>query len=231
MLHNERGCRISSGFQHSGCFLGFLLFWCRRSTLLRHCFSILAVFLGFCCSGAGDPPFSGTVSAFWLFSWVSAVLLPEIHPSPALLQHSGCFLGILLFWCRRSTLLRHCFSILIVFLGFCCSAAGDPPFSGTASAFWLFSWDSAVLLPEIHPSPALLQHSGCFLGFLLFCCRRSTLLRHCFSILAVFILSDEQEAVAQATASCCKNQLCNLQKSYRIIHSSQSEPFRRVRVS
>ena len=129
-------------------------------------------------------PHKFRISAFWLFSWDSAVLVPEIHPSPALLQHSGCFLGFLLFWCRRSTLLRHCFSILAVFLGFCCSAAGDPPFSGTVSAFWLFS-----------------------------------------------SISDEQEAVAQATASCCKNQLCNLQKSYRIIHSSQSEPFRRVRVS
>ena len=111
-------------------------------------------------------PHKSRISAFWLFSWDSAVLVPEIHPSPALLQHSGCFLGFLLFCCRRSTLLRHCFSILAVFLGFCCSTAGDPPFSGTASAFWLFSWVSAVLVPKIHPSPALFQHSGCFHPYL-----------------------------------------------------------------
>ena len=43
---------------------------------------------------------------------------------------------------------------------FCCSDAGDDPFSGTASAFWQFSCDSAVLMPEMTPSPALLQHSS-----------------------------------------------------------------------
>ena len=40
------------------------------------------------------------------------------------------------------------------------SDAGDTYFSSTHSAFWQFSCDSAVLMPEIPPPPALLQHSS-----------------------------------------------------------------------
>ena len=45
-------------------------------------------------SDAGDDPFSGTASAFWLILAISNNLMPEILPSPALLQHSSEILAI-----------------------------------------------------------------------------------------------------------------------------------------
>ena len=49
---------------------------------------------------------------------------------------------------------------LTVFLRLRCSGAGEEGFSGTCSAFWRYSSDSAVLVPEKGASPALVQHSG-----------------------------------------------------------------------
>ena len=45
---------------------------------------------------------------------------------------------------------------------FCCSDAGDAIISGTTSAFTPQKWDSAVLMPEMLPFMALLEHSYSF---------------------------------------------------------------------
>ena len=118
-------------------------------------------------------------------SLYSAVLMPEILSSPALLQHLPPKYEILLFWCRRYYHLRHYFSIYPPKMRFCYSDAGDTIISGTTSAFTPQKWDSAVLMPEMLSSPALHQHLPPKNEILLFWCRRCSHLWHYLSILTV----------------------------------------------
>ncbi len=139
-----------------------LLFWCRRYYHLRHYISNYPPKKRFCCSDAGDTIISGTTSAITPQKRDSAVLMPEMLSSPALHQQLPPKNEILLFWCRRCYHLRHYISNYPQKMRFCCSDAGDAIISGTTSAITPKKWDSAVLMPEMLSSPALLQHSYSF---------------------------------------------------------------------
>ena len=73
----------------------------------------------------------GILSAFHRGSLASAVSMPHLLHSPALLQHSTGVRLLLLFQCRTYHLPRHSFSIPPGFDCFCCFSAALTTFPGT----------------------------------------------------------------------------------------------------
>ena len=62
-------------------------------------------------------PYSSTRPAHHLLCLASAILMPKLPLTAALVQHSTCFVRLLPFSCRSSPLQQHSFSISICFVG------------------------------------------------------------------------------------------------------------------